>query len=152
MSSDDPSDSTAQAPLPPTDAHAENFARVREAHAREVAEDYVELIADLIEEEGEARAVSLAERFGVTAATVNSTIKRLERDGYVTSKPYRAIFLTEEGQQLAESCRERHRIVVRFLVAVGVSPATAEVDAEGIEHHVSEETLEVFRKVVSESE
>ena len=123
---------------------AEVFAQLRDAHAREVTEDYVEMIADLIEEEGEARSVALAERFGVTAATVNNTIKRLERDGYVTSRPYRAIFLTDKGRELAERCRERHEIVYNFLIALGVDPAIAEFDAEGIEHHVSEETLAVF--------
>lgn len=142
MSSDDPAGTN----LPPSDEHAQNFARLRAVHAREVAEDYVEMIADLIDEEGEARSVSLAERFGVTSATVNSTIKRLERDGFVTSKPYRAIFLTDEGRALAEACRERHRVVVQFLISIGVSPATAEIDAEGMEHHVSAETLTIFRR------
>ncbi|WP_417812844.1 manganese-binding transcriptional regulator MntR [Thalassospira alkalitolerans] len=123
---------------------AEVFARLREAHAREVTEDYVEMIADLIEEEGEARSVALAERFGVTAATVNNTIKRLERDGFVTSRPYRSVFLTDEGRELAAKCRKRHEIVYNFLVALGVDPTTAEFDAEGIEHHVSEETLKMF--------
>ncbi|RCK26730.1 manganese transporter [Thalassospira profundimaris] len=126
---------------------AEVFARLRDAHAREVTEDYVEMIGDLIAEEGEARSVALAERFGVTAATVNNTIKRLERDGFVTSRPYRAIFLTEKGEALAKKCRERHQIVYNFLVSIGVDPEIAEFDAEGIEHHVSEETLRVFEKV-----
>ena len=137
--------------LPPSGEQAEGFARLREVHAREVAEDYVEMIADLIDEEGEARAVALAERFGVTAATVNSTVKRLERDGFVTSRPYRAIFLTEAGRALAEACRERHRIVVAFLVSIGVPAATAEIDAEGMEHHVSAETLEIFRRRLAEA-
>jgi len=113
-----------------------------------VTEDYVEMIADLIDQDGEARAVSLAERFGVTPATVNNTVKRLERDGYVTSKPYRAIFLTDEGRALAEQCKERHRLVCEFLIAIGVDREVAEADAEGIEHHVSEATLSVFRAFV----
>jgi DtxR family manganese transport transcriptional regulator len=137
--------------LPPKENQAETFARLRDAHAREVTEDYVEMIADLIAEEGEARAVSLAARFGVTSATVNNTIKRLERDGYVTSRPYRAIFLTEAGQELAAKCRERHRIVYDFLISLGVDPQIAEFDAEGIEHHVSAETLEVFRRFCEKS-
>src|SRR5262245_36884290 len=78
---------------------ADRFRRVREAHQTEVAEDYVELIADLIEETGEARVVDLAGRLGVTNATVNNTIQRLQRDGLVTSKPYRSIFLTPEGKE-----------------------------------------------------
>ncbi|WP_417842532.1 manganese-binding transcriptional regulator MntR [Thalassospira sp.] len=133
------------AALPPKENHAETFARLRDAHAREVTEDYVEMIADLIVEEGEARAVSLAARFGVTPATVNNTIKRLERDGFVSSRPYRSIFLTDAGQTLADKCRERHRIVYDFLIALGLDAQIAEFDAEGIEHHVSAETLDIFR-------
>ncbi|MEO0823829.1 MAG: manganese-binding transcriptional regulator MntR [Pseudomonadota bacterium] len=125
---------------------ARSFDRLRSAHAREVTEDYVELIADLIDHEGEARSVALAERFGVTAATVNNTVKRLERDGLVTSRPYRSIFLTDEGRALAEACRARHRLVCAFLEALGVSRETAEADAEGIEHHVSRATLEAFQR------
>ncbi len=123
----------------------ERFRRVREAHQTELAEDYVELIGDLITETGEARVVDLAERLGVSSATVNNAIQRLQRDGLVTSKPYRAIFLTDRGQEMAAQARERHRLVVEMLMAIGVDPATAEVDAEGIEHHVSEATLAAFR-------
>lgn len=136
---------TDTASLPDEADQARTFSRLREDHASEVTEDYVELIADLIDSEGEARAVALANRFGVTAATVNNTVKRLERDGFVTSRPYRAIFLTDAGRELAEACRERHRIVAEFLLALGVSPEVAEADAEGIEHHVSTETLNAFR-------
>ena len=125
---------------------AEGFRRVRDAHQTELAEDYVELIADLIDETGEARVVDLAHRLGVSNATVNNTIQRLQRDGLVTSKPYRSIFLTQEGEVLASASRERHAVVRDFLVAMGVAPDIAEADAEGIEHHVSEATLEAFRK------
>jgi len=125
---------------------AERFGRVRDAHQREQAEDYVELIADLIAERGEARVVDLAGRLGVTNATVNNTIHRLQRDGLVTSKPYRSIFLTDAGRKLAESARERHTIVFEFLVALGVDEQSAEADAEGIEHHVSAATLAAFRR------
>lgn len=124
---------------------AERFRRVREAHQTELAEDYVELIDDLITETGEARVVDLAERLGVSSATVNNAIQRLQRDGLVTTKPYRAIFLTERGQDMAALARERHRLVVELLLALGVDAGTAEVDAEGIEHHVSEATLAAFR-------
>ena len=108
---------------------AERFKRVREAHQTELAEDYVELIDDLITETGEARVVDLAGRLGVTNATVNNTIQRLQRDGLVTAKPYRAIFLTERGQEMATTARDRHRIVLELLLALGVDAATAELDA-----------------------
>lgn len=135
---------TAQ-PRAPAD-HAERFRRVRDAHQSETAEDYVEIIAELIGEKGEARLVDLAECFGVTKATVNNTIQRLQRDGYVTSEPYRAIFLTDKGRKLAAASRERHLVVRDLLISLGIDPETAEADAEGIEHHVSKTTLEAFRR------
>ena len=116
---------------------AKKFERIRKAHQSEVAEDYVEMIADLIERTGEARAVDLASLFGVTAPTVNATIQRLQKDGLVISRPYRSIFLSPEGQQLAKSCKERHRIVRDFLIAIGVDRDVAEQDAEGVEHHAA---------------
>jgi len=126
---------------------AASFGQTRRARQTEIAEDYVELIADLIDTQGEARVVELAERMGVTHATVNKTIARLQREGLVTSRPYRSIFLTEAGARLAEMSRRRHSIVLEFLKAIGVSAKTAELDAEGIEHHVSEETLLAFERL-----
>ena len=116
---------------------AAKFDRIRRAHQSEVAEDYVEMIADLIAETGEARMVDLAARFGVTSPTVNAIIQRLQREDLVETRPYRSIFLTEAGQALAKEARDRHRIVRDFLVAIGVPETIAEEDAEGIEHHVS---------------
>ena len=124
---------------------AERFQRVREAHQTELAEDYVELIADLIDATGEARVVDLATRLGVSSATVNNALQRLQRDGLVSTKPYRSIFLTAEGRDMAVAARERHGLVREFLVSLGVDAATADSDAEGIEHHVSAATLEAFR-------
>ena len=132
------------------DESAAKFDRIRRAHQSEVAEDYVEMIADLIAETGEARTVDLAARFGVTSPTVNAIIQRLHREDLVETRPYRSIFLTEAGQALAEEARDRHRIVRDFLVAIGVPETVAEEDAEGIEHHVSAETLAVFAKITNQ--
>lgn len=124
---------------------ATGFQAARMHHAHEIAEDYVELIDDLIQERGEARSVDMAKRLGVSHVTVVKTIKRLREGGLVHNQPYRAIFLTPEGRALASNCRQRHKLVVRFLLALGVPPHVAEIDAEGIEHHVSAETLEAMR-------
>jgi DtxR family manganese transport transcriptional regulator len=117
------------------------FQRTRDDHSRENAEDYVELIHSLIEETGEARAVDLADRLGISHVTVSKTVRRLQREGFVTAQPYRSIFLTEKGKQMAQSSRERHELVLKFLEAIGVPSEIAETDAEGIEHHVSKATL-----------
>lgn len=129
--------------------HAEQHRQTRRHHAVEIAEDYAEAIADLTAATGEARVVDLAQRLGVTHVTVNRTIARLQRDGIVTSQPYRAIFLTDKGRRMAAASKERHELVVAFLMSLGVSERVARMDAEGMEHHVSPETLEAFQAAVT---
>jgi DtxR family manganese transport transcriptional regulator len=124
---------------------AEYLSQTRREHANEVAEDYVEAIGDLTAETGEARVVDLARRLGVTHVTVIRTIARLQKAGFVTAQPYRAIFLTEKGRTLAALCKSRHETVAAFLRSLGISERVAEMDAEGIEHHVSPETLAAFK-------
>jgi DtxR family manganese transport transcriptional regulator len=120
--------------------------QTRRKHSLETAEDYAEAIAELTETVGEARAVDLARRLGVSHVTVIRTVSRLQRDGYTSSRPYRAIFLTEKGARLAKESRERHGLVADFLRSLGIPEAVVQEDAEGIEHHVSAETLEAFRR------
>ena len=133
---------------PACDQQVANFRQTRRARRAEIAEDYVELIAELIDTTGEARAAEVARRLGVSHVTVNKTVGRLQRDGLVVSKPYRAIFLTDEGRRLAAWSRRRHELVVRFLLTIGVGEAAAHADAEGIEHYVSQETLAAFEHMI----
>ena len=130
------------------DRQASHFKRARHARETEIIEDYVELIADLIDEQGEARAVDIAKRLGVTGATVNKMVARLKHMDLVNAEPYRSVFLTDEGRQMAEASRERHHIVVALLRVVGVDEATAWADAEGMEHRCSPETLMAFKEFV----
>jgi DtxR family transcriptional regulator, manganese transport regulator len=122
------------------------YRQTRREHATETAEDYVEAIATLIATAGEARAVDLARHLGVSHVTVVRTVGRLQRDGYVSTRPYRSIFLTAKGAQLAEDSRCRHELVQDFLAALGIPETVAQNDAEGIEHHCSPETLATFRR------
>ena len=130
---------------------AETFRRSRRDRALETAQDYVEAIADLSASLGEARVVDLARRLGVTHVTVNRTLARLQKIGFVNTKPYRAIFLTDAGHKLAAECKQRHETVVAFLRSLGISERIAELDAEGIEHHVSPETLAAFERLLRKS-
>jgi DtxR family manganese transport transcriptional regulator len=141
--------STARKPaVRPASQQAESFRRSRRDRAVEIAQDYVEAIADLSLSLGEARVVDLARRLGVTHVTVNRTLARLQRAGFVNTKPYRAIFLTRTGLKLAEECKRRHETVAAFLHSLGIPEKTAELDAEGIEHHVSPETLAAFERLL----
>lgn len=131
--------------LPDAETHSEGFRANRAARQNALVEDYVELIADLLDEDQEARQVDLAERLGVAQPTVAKMLSRLADEGLVARKPYRGVFLTQAGREMADAVRARHRIVEAFLLALGISPECARIDAEGLEHYVSAETLTAFQ-------
>jgi DtxR family manganese transport transcriptional regulator len=135
---------TATTELPAEPTQASRFGKARTAQSGALLEDYVELISDLIANGGEARPTDIARRLGVAHATAIKTIGRLKREGLAVAKPYRGVFLTAAGENLADRVRNRHRVVVDLLLAVGVPAEAAESDAEGIEHHVSDLTLAAF--------
>ena len=118
-----------------------SFKKVRDAHKSENTEDYLEIIADLLNTKGEARIVDIANKLDIAQATANKTIQRLQNQGFLKKEPYRSIFLTLKGQQVASISKKRHLIVLTFLKNLGLDIKTAEADAEGIEHHVSDKTL-----------
>lgn len=129
-------------------SHSHNAAahiRIRNDHARETAEDYVEAVAEFIKQKDECRIVDLAERFGVSHVTAIRVVKRLVGEELMTTEPYRPIKLTDKGRRLARKCHERHEVVYQFLRTLGVSERVATVDSEGIEHHLSPETLSRMR-------
>jgi|TARA_A200000159_G_C7246039_1_gene306680 DtxR family manganese transport transcriptional regulator len=118
-----------------------SFKKVRDAHRTENTEDYLEIIADLLNTKGEARIVDIASKLDIAQATANKTIQRLQSQGFIKKEPYRSIFLTLKGQEVASVSKKRHIIVLTFLKNLGLDARTAEADAEGIEHHVSDKTL-----------
>lgn len=117
------------------------FARAREDHTRETAEDYVELIHELGEGGGVPRTADLVRRLGIAQPTVTKTLARLERDGFVAIEPRRGVRLTEAGARMARESRARHETILAFLLRLGVGEEQAALDAEGIEHHLSAETV-----------
>ncbi len=137
------------AKMPEEPTQALRFGKARTARSAALLEDYVELIADLLAAHGEARTIDVAKRLGVTHPTAIKSIARLKREGLATARPYRGIFLTEAGRELADRVRARHRLVVKLLLAVGVPAEAAEADAEGMEHHTSETTLKAFARFLA---
>ena len=128
---------------------AAHFRHTRDARAREVGEDYVEMIGDLIAEFGEARLTDLAKHMGVAAPTAAKVVGRLQVEGLVQNRPYRSLFLTEAGETLARQSRAKHAIVRDFLRALGVGEHAADTDSEGMEHHVGDETLAAMQRFVA---
>ena len=130
---------------------ASPFAKTRQDHLTETAEDYVEAIEYILGEQPECRVKDLARRIGVSHVTVTRILQRLT-GGLINKKPYGPCTLTSEGMQMACRSRKRHDIVLAFLLAIGVPESTAIHDAEGIEHHVSTETLDAMRNLVAQHE
>ncbi len=121
---------------------ANPHARTRSDHSLETAEDYVEAIADILQVKDVCRINDLAKHFAVSHVTVHRIISRLQGEGLVETEPYRPVTLTSQGKLIAELSRKRHEIVYQFLLTIGVTPEMAAIDTEGIEHHVSPETLD----------
>jgi len=136
--------------MPEEPTQASRFGQARAARSTVLQEDYVELIDDLLTTFGEARATDVAKRLGVTHPTALKTIARLKKEGLATSRPYRGIFLTEAGHDLAGRVRARHRLMVELLTAVGVPEDVAELDAEGMEHHASNATLKAIERFLKQ--
>lgn len=127
-------------------ANKKHFERIRSDHRSEVIEDYLEAIAEFIDVAGQCRGGDLASHFSVSHATVTQTLGRLKDAGLIKSEPYGPISLTRSGRRIAKKSKERHQLVLSFLLSIGVSEEVAIVDSEGIEHHVSDETLACLTK------
>ena len=121
------------------------YSNIRNQNKNEILEDYVEAIQEISEIKGDVKNADLSIHFGVSQATINKNLKRLISSKLATSEPYRSIFLTDEGKKLAAISKEKHEIVYQFLIKLGVSKKTAQYDSEGIEHHVSDETLKLMK-------
>ncbi|MEM9480692.1 MAG: iron dependent repressor, metal binding and dimerization domain protein [Verrucomicrobiota bacterium] len=132
-----------------TKEKADIHRRVRKQHSSEIAQDYVEAIHELLKEGDAVKIQDLQEIFGVTHVTVIRTLQRLKEDGLVTATRSKQIQLTPEGKRIARKAAARHELLRQFFVALGVSEEQADADAEGAEHHLSEETLRAIRKFLS---
>ena len=121
------------------------YSNIRNQNKNEILEDHVEAIQEISEIKGDVKNADLAIHFGVSQATINKNLKRLITSKLATSEPYRSIFLTNEGKKLAAISKEKHNVVYQFLIKLGVSKKVAQYDSEGIEHHVSDETLKLMK-------
>ena len=96
-----------------------SFKKVRDAHKSENTEDYLEIIADLLNTHGEARIVDIANKLDIAQSTANKTIQRLQNQGFVKKEPYRSIFLTLKGQEVASFSKKRSLLCIH---SIGVFP------------------------------
>ena len=128
---------------------AKSFKATRKQHSSEAAEDYTELVAELIEEKGEARTCDIADHLGISHVTALRTIRRLQSEGYLKTSPHKPVELTAKGKQTAKFCKERHETLLDFFEQLGVPKKVAEIDVEGVEHHISKITLDAIKKFMA---
>lgn len=114
------------------------------------AEDYLEAVYDLIEQEGFATTGAVAERVGVHPSTATRMLKKLDQQGLTEYYPYKNVTLTREGTYIGRRIHARHQVLDRFLKLLGINdPEKRAKDIEGLEHHLSEETLRALESLTA---
>ncbi len=108
---------------------------------KESAENYLEAILMLKNEKGYVRSVDVANELGFSKPSVSVAMKSFREEGYIEIGADGGISLTDKGMKVAESVLERHEIIAKALIAIGVSKETAYEDSCKIEHRISEETF-----------
>ncbi len=106
----------------------------------ESAEDYLEAILVLQEKNGYVRSIDIANELNYSKPSVSIAMKKLRNNGYIEMDENSFITLTDEGHRIANRIYERHRILTKLFIGLGVSEDTAAMDACQIEHHLSDET------------
>jgi Mn-dependent DtxR family transcriptional regulator len=104
-------------------------------------EDYLEVIYELIQRKGYARPADIAETLDVKSASVTGMLQRLHGMELIVYERYRGLTLTSNGERLARSVQQRHSTILKFLRILGVEEKVAQLDTEGIEHHVHQSTI-----------
>ena len=113
---------------------------------RESAEDYLEAVLMFSQTQEYVRAADLCRHLGFSRPTVSQAVKELTADGYLSVDGSNHITLTEKGLVIAERTLERHNVISRIFLSLGVSEATAYEDACRVEHYISQETFDCMKR------
>lgn len=104
-------------------------------------EDYLERIYKLIDEKGYARVSDIAEGLEVHPSSVTKMIQKLDKDNYLVYEKYRGLILTSKGKKMGKRLVDRHKLLEQFLGLIGVHEENIYTDVEGIEHHLSWDSI-----------
>ncbi|WP_271853579.1 transcriptional regulator MntR [Planococcus maritimus] len=111
-------------------------------------EDHIEIIYSLIEQKGYARVSDIAEALSVLPSSVTKMVQKLDKDGYLIYERYRGLMLTPKGQKLGKRLLQRHDLLEQFLRLIGVDEDKIYDDVEGIEHHLSWNSIDRIADLV----
>ncbi|MEE1169450.1 MAG: metal-dependent transcriptional regulator [Anaerovoracaceae bacterium] len=112
----------------------------------ESAENYLETILILKTRNGSVRSIDIAHELDFSKPSVSVAMKRLREKEYITVEDGGLIEFTEKGRKLAERIYERHVLLTKALVSLGVDPETAAEDACRVEHYISQETFDKIKE------
>jgi len=112
-------------------------------------EDYLEVIAELVELKGYATTLDISRYMSVSAPSVTKMLQRLDENEYLEYEKYHGINLTQKGTHIAETIRQKHGILLEFFEILGIGHDTANQDAEGVEHHLNPKTIKQLRKFIT---
>ncbi|MDI7743906.1 transcriptional regulator MntR [Lysinibacillus fusiformis] len=111
-------------------------------------EDHIEQIYLLIENKGYARVSDIAEALSVLPSSVTKMVQKLDKDGYLVYEKYRGLTLTTKGEKLGKRLVKRHELLEQFLRLIGVDEGRIYEDVEGIEHHLSWNSIDRIADLV----
>jgi Mn-dependent DtxR family transcriptional regulator len=111
-------------------------------------EDYLERIYKLINEKGYARVADIAEGLAVHPSSVSKMVQKLDKDNYLVYERYRGLILTNKGQKMGKRLVDRHHVLEQFLKTIGVQEQHIYRDVEGIEHHLSWDSITCIEALV----
>jgi Mn-dependent DtxR family transcriptional regulator len=111
-------------------------------------EDYLEKIYELMKEKGYARVSDIASSLSVQPSSVTKMLQKLDEQSYVTYEKYRGFVLTNSGEQMGKAMKQRHHMLAELLRMLQIPEDILQADVEGIEHHVSPQTLSKLSRLV----
>ena len=123
--------------------------QLERTHSSTRKEDYLEIIAELVELKGYATTLDISRYMNVSAPSVTKMLQRLDENGFLEYEKYHGINLTSKGKEIAEGIRQKHGILLEFFEILGVGFDTANQDTEGIEHHLNPKTIKQLRKFIT---
>ena len=126
------------------DAH-----RTKKASSTATEEDYLEVIAELVELKGYATALDISRFMNVSPPSVTKMLQKLDEKKYLEYEKYHGINLTSMGKQVADTIRRKHSTLLEFFEILNIGKEIANQDTEGLEHHLNPKTIRQLRKYIT---
>jgi len=123
--------------------------RTKKASSTATEEDYLEVIAELVELKGYATTLDISRFMNVSPPSVTKMLQKLDEKKYLEYEKYHGINLTYKGKQVADTIRRKHSILLEFFEILNVGQGIANQDTEGLEHHLNPKTIRQLRKYIT---